>query len=625
MGVAVGARRPAVDLLTNCGRVAYPNSGVPSWEDARDDWTVGIGLRVPIFNGGALRADNRRRRGGGGGGAGHARSDAQARVARDPRRLRTPRHRDRDLAGERGNGRAGAPRLRHRRGALSPREGISTQLELDNFRLLLVQAQGDRALAARDLEVDRAGRALLPNCRSVALSLSRPAGRSVGHGYRSQDLVGFDPVAGFGRRLSRLGRSVDGRLREGRQPQVAAAPPPVMLSLAENLATVGLARLESGPVLSGSLAADREATVRAEVAGSVTEIHAEEGQRVERGAVLARIERHGPAGARVVIPILRAFREPAGRGRGAQRPPRRGAPRDRRSAAPRSRRGPPAVAQAEAVLADAQARRALAGEQLAKSTVRSPFAGVVSRRGVKAGDTVTPGTELFTVVDPTQLRLEAAVPSERFAELTLGAPVTLRPSGGNAAYSGSIDRINPVADPVTRQISVYAKVPNADGRLVSGLFVEGRVATQAREVPSLPRAAIDRSGTTTTVMALRGGKVERVTVTLGLEDEVAELVEIAAGLRVGDQVLVGPARSGRRCRRRSSASTGADCVAGGSTARDEGGPSARPRRPGPGRSRSRCRRGRGRRTCAPRRSPRALSARCRARGSPPPSRRGRRP
>ena len=96
---------------------------------------------------------------------------------------------------------------------------------------------------------------------------------------------------------------------------------------------------------------------------------------------------------------------------------------------------------------------------------------------------------------------------------------------------------------MTRQISVYAKVPNADGRLVSGLFVEGRVATQAREVPSLPRAAIDRSGTTTTVMAVRGGKVERVTVTLGLEDEVAERVEIAAGLTVGEQVLVGPARS----------------------------------------------------------------------------------
>ena len=218
------------------------------------------------------------------------------------------------------------------------REGISTQLELDNSRLLLVQAQGNRALAARDLEVNKARRGSLARTAARCSLASRPAGRSVGH--ESQESSDSIRIAGFGRRVFRL-RPVCRWAPAARRPSrksAAAPPPPVVLS-AENLATVGLARLESGPVLSGSLAADREATVRAEVSGSVTEIHAEEGQRVERGRGSGAHRRDGSAGARVVVPILRAFREPAGRGRGAQRAPRRGSSRDRRLAAARSRRG----------------------------------------------------------------------------------------------------------------------------------------------------------------------------------------------------------------------------------------------------------------------------------------------
>jgi RND family efflux transporter MFP subunit len=325
-------------------------------------------------------------------------------------------------------------------------------------------------------------------------------------------------------------------------PAAPAAPPPTVVQ-AESLATVTAARLETGPVLSGSLRADQEATVRAEVAGSVLATMAEEGQRVERGAVLARIDaavaREQDLSARSALRSAEQQLEVA----------RRNA--ERAEALLKSGALPPReaetarwnVTQSEAMLADAKARQALAGEQLAKTTVRAPFAGLVSRRSVRAGDTVAPGAELFTIVDPRVLRLEATVPADRFSELTVGAPVVVHPNGSRDGFAGVIDRINPVADPVTRQIAVYATLPNADGRLVSGVFVEGRVATTARDVPSLPRTAIDRTGTVPTVLAVRQGKVERVEVKLGLEDEVSERVEVVAGLTAGDQVLVGPARS----------------------------------------------------------------------------------
>ena len=330
--------------------------------------------------------------------------------------------------------------------------------------------------------------------------------------------------------------------------QEAAAPaveaPPAVVVDPSSVATAISARLETGPMLSGSLEADREATVRAEVAGTILSIHAEEGQQVERGAVLARID---AAGVREQELSARSAKRSAEQ---QLEVARRNA--ERAEALLQSGALPPReaenarwnVMQAEAAVADSGARLALASEQVAKSTVRSPFSGVVSRRGVKAGDTVPPGAALFTIVDPRTMRLEAMVPAERFAQIKVGAPVVFRPSGASdLSFVGSVDRINPVADPMTRQVAVYARLPNAEGRLLPGMFVEGRIATETRQALSLPSAAIDRSGTRPFVLAVRDGGVVRVEVALGVEDEASERVEISEGLTAGESVLVGPART----------------------------------------------------------------------------------
>ena len=69
-------------------------------------------------------------------------------------------------------------------------------------------------------------------------------------------------------------------------------------------------------------------------------------------------------------------------------------------------------AQTQAALADARARLVTAQKQLGYTLIRAPFAGVVADRDVSAGDVVQVGTLLYTVVDPSQLQLEAAVPAE---------------------------------------------------------------------------------------------------------------------------------------------------------------------------------------------------------------------
>ena len=116
---------------------------------------------------------------------------------------------------------------------------------------------------------------------------------------------------------------------------------------------------------------------------------------------------------------------------------------------------------------------------------------------------------------------------------------------GDRKFIGTVTRINPTADPVTRQVRVYATIPNeARGgtALVGGLFAEGRIASSSRTGLSAPTGAVDQSGVAPQVVRIKNGRVEHVTVELGLHDKVTETFEIRAGVAAGDTLLVGAAQ-----------------------------------------------------------------------------------
>ena len=79
---------------------------------------------------------------------------------------------------------------------------------------------------------------------------------------------------------------------------------------------------------------------------------------------------------------------------------------------------------ANAALADAQARLATARKQVGNTVIGAPISGIVSDRPISAGDVVQAGAHLFTVVDPSSMRLEGSVPAEQLSQVRLGAPVT---------------------------------------------------------------------------------------------------------------------------------------------------------------------------------------------------------
>jgi len=301
--------------------------------------------------------------------------------------------------------------------------------------------------------------------------------------------------------------------------------------------------IATGPRVAGTLEAADRAVIRAEAAGSVEEVSAEVGDSVSRGAVLARIEAGVAMQARTSASsgvvaaeqdVLIAERE----AERAQRLVEVGALAERDREMAQS-----ALVAARARLLDARARLATQSQQLDGTVVRSPLDGVVAARAVNLGDIVSPGAPLFTVLEPSSLRLQGSVSAEAVGLLKPGTPVQFAVQGfPDRRFAGVVERVAPEVDAVTRQVPVLVTIPNDGGPLVAGLFAEGRLAAETREGFLLPADAL-LPGAEPRVRVVRDGAVAEVPVELGLRDADLEQIEVRSGLSEGDTVLVGPARS----------------------------------------------------------------------------------
>lgn len=344
--------------------------------------------------------------------------------------------------------------------------------------------------------------------------------------------------------IGAIGCAPDGAGQQQLKLDVDAGPVAPTLVGEDGARIVRREQLQSGPTISGSLQARERAVLRAEVGGTVTRVHAELGDTTKKGQVLARIDdrasrdaflsaRSASTSAEQEVVLARRQLERT------QRLVDAGALAQRDLEVAQS-----SESTAQAQLADARARLSFAGQTLADATVRAPFDGVISERAVNTGDVVVPGTSLFTVIDPSTMRLTASVPSDEIAAIAVGKPVTFNVRGyPEQTFTGTIERTAPAADPTTRQVAVLVAIPNSGGRLIAGLFAEGRVAAVERTALVIPEGAVDDSAGGARVLRATDGRVEEVTVQLGLRDRLHERVEVTSGLSAGDIVLVGGART----------------------------------------------------------------------------------
>ena len=327
--------------------------------------------------------------------------------------------------------------------------------------------------------------------------------------------------------------------QDGQEPQATTTEAPPIRLAPEDVIVAARGELQTGPRISGTLQAATRAVVRAETPGSVVAIGPELGEAVKKGDLLARIEAKAlgdvTTSARSGVEAAQAQYELAQREVARTEALVKGGAIAQRELD----RAKSQLTAAQAAVTQARAQLASSQSQLGDATVRSPIAGVVARRSVNAGDVVSPGSELYEIIEPSTMRLEASVASDDLSVIATGKPVDFEVRGyPGQKFTGSIARVAPAADPVTRQIQVLVDLPNPGGKLVAGLYAEGRVSVEKREALIVPLGAIDTSGDQPSVLRVKGGVIERVVIAVGVRDERAETVEVTNGIAAGDVLIL---------------------------------------------------------------------------------------
>ncbi|MEM8781391.1 MAG: HlyD family efflux transporter periplasmic adaptor subunit [Planctomycetota bacterium] len=144
------------------------------------------------------------------------------------------------------------------------------------------------------------------------------------------------------------------------------------------------------------------------------------------------------------------------------------------------------------------AQRRLAQENLQRTTIVAPLAGVLQSVAVEPGESVAPGQQVARIVDPDVIEVPIALPAAAQASVRVGDRVTLRPTNmTDRGFEAVVSRVAPEVDPQMRALTVYAvrdqtQAP-ADQRLAPGTFVQVDVLT-GDPTPRLviPRRAIRR-------------------------------------------------------------------------------------------------------------------------------------
>ncbi len=326
------------------------------------------------------------------------------------------------------------------------------------------------------------------------------------------------------------------------KPAGAAKAPAVLLLAAEDALVLESRPQATGPVISGSLQPERRADLRAEVASTVQQVLKDNGEAVRAGDLLVRLDdssiRESLLSAEESVRASAQALEQAERqvarlrtlqGQGMTSMQALEDAEVRRNAA-------------NSELVAARARVASARQQLRRTEVRAPFAGVVSERKVSVGDTAQIGRELVKVIDPSSLRFEGLVSADRMHELKLGQGAAFRVNGfPEAEFRGTVRRIDGAADAATRQVAVLVDFANrAQAPRVAGLFAEGRIETGSQALLMLPEGALVRAGEAVHAWKLGTDTIVKTALRIGERDPRSGEFPVLSGLAAGDRVLRAP-------------------------------------------------------------------------------------
>jgi membrane fusion protein (multidrug efflux system) len=273
----------------------------------------------------------------------------------------------------------------------------------------------------------------------------------------------------------------------------------------------------------GTAKANESVDVTAKVSNLVTAIRFAEGQQVRKGEVLVELDGEQ---ARADLAVANA------------------ALTESTSQLKRSRElyatkvlSDQQIEQIEATYAANQARVAAARSRLSDTVIRAPFDGRVGLRRVSVGSLVAPGTVITTLDDTRTIKLDFTVPERVVAAMQAGLVLEATSVAyPGQRFSGTVSSVDSRVDPSTRSVTVRALVPNAQGLLKPGMFMNVRLARGDVEVLVVPEESLVPEQGDVFVYVVQDGKAAKRKIVAG--NRTVGSVQVTSGLQAGELVVI---------------------------------------------------------------------------------------
>lgn len=325
-------------------------------------------------------------------------------------------------------------------------------------------------------------------------------------------------------------------------PAAATAGTLIELS-AKDVFAVQKMDMAVGLPISGTLKASQTAFVKARVAGELMDLTVREGDPVQAGQVIARID-----------PIEYQARERQAKQQAdaaqAQVDIAQKQFDNNKALVDQGFISQTALQTSQSSLNGAKATHmaALAGLDVARkalddSVVRAPIGGQVAQRLAQPGERMALDGRIVEIVNLARLEIEAAVAPAEASQIRVGMQATLQVEGQEAPVSAKVLRISPSAQSGSRSVLVYLGVAGASG-LRQGLFAEGSLGTRTLQALAVPLSSVRTDKPQPYVQVVDGAQVQHVNVQMGNRTERTQQnntltwVEVQ-GLNEGTQVLAG--------------------------------------------------------------------------------------
>lgn len=313
------------------------------------------------------------------------------------------------------------------------------------------------------------------------------------------------------------------RLLSSRSGDPAGPAAPAASAVTVQVVTVAPQTLTERLSTTGTVRANENVELVAEIAGKVAAIHFREGRRVSAGQLLLEIDDTQLVAERERAAFRLSLAE-------------RSEERQRRLLD----EGLVSQEEYDFALNELNVLKAeleLVEARLVKTRIEAPFGGIIGLRAVSVGSYLTPQTRIATLQDVDPVKIDFSIPEKYAGQLGVGATMLFRTRGSDAEHTGTIVAVEPLVDLETRSLTVRAQSPNPDGSLFPGAFADVEIVVRRIEgalaVPS--RAVIPELGGKK-VYVYEEGEARPRAVETGLR--TAELVEVTQGLEPQERVIV---------------------------------------------------------------------------------------